>query len=229
MARESKQTAIKSNRSKAPELFAYHVRAEGIRALASSDLTKIGHVTVLSSKSLPALRARRVKGYGIVAREVAIESGDQEAGIRQSAPEDVSAAAFVPDARGRAILRGVEFAQADLREAGGAYDLAQARKVLRGISRQAIDKRVKEGSILAVPGPSNRRAYPTFQFNDDGSLVDGLSAVQDALPTENAWVVLNFLANAQVLLGGAKPIDELRRGHLDRVLEAARRLGEQGG
>ena len=85
----------------------------------------------------------------------------------------INQAAFAPDVRGRAILEGVRVAQQDLEDAGGAYDLEQVRTLLRGISRQAIDKRVQEGSLLAVPGPSNHRSYPTLQFNRDGSIVAG--------------------------------------------------------
>ena len=66
-------------------------------------------------------------------------------------------------------LQGVRIAQETLREAGGAYDLDQVRILMHGISRQRVDRRVKERSLLAVPGPSNRRLYPTIQFDRDGS------------------------------------------------------------
>ena len=35
--------------------------------------------------------------------------------------------------------------------AGGAFDLEQVRTLMRGLSRQAVDKRVQEVSLLAVP------------------------------------------------------------------------------
>jgi hypothetical protein len=220
----------KSSIQEASEIFAYRVPAEGIRALASSsDLAKIDQVTVLSPKSLPALRKRRLKGYFSMDREFRVSGARSSPNQGTSDSAVVPATAFVPDARGRAILRGVEFSHADLVDAGGAYNLEQARQVLRGISRQAIDKKVKEGSILAVPGPSNRRAYPTFQFNADGSVVAGLKEVQEVLPTQNPWAVLNFLTNPQDALAGARPIDELRAGALPKVLAAAKGLGEQGG
>jgi hypothetical protein len=126
------------------------------------------------------------------------------------------------------VLEGVRIAQEDLRQAGGAYDLEQVRTLMRGISRQAIDKRVQERSLLAVPGPNNRRAYPTLQFERDGSVVEGLKAVQDALPTGNPWTVLNFLTRPDDRLNGQKPIDLLKAGRVDLAVEAARRLGSQG-
>jgi hypothetical protein len=141
----------------------------------------------------------------------------------------INQAAFAPDVRGRAILEGVRVAQQDLEDAGGAYDLEQVRTLLRGISRQAIDKRVQEGSLLAVPGPSNHRSYPTLQFNRDGSIVAGLRDVREALPVESPWAVLNFLVNPDDRLEGRKPIDVLRSGNVGEVIEAARLYGEAGG
>ncbi|MBP2427426.1 hypothetical protein [Bradyrhizobium elkanii] len=136
--------------------------------------------------------------------------------------------AFAPDARALAVLEGVRIAQEDLRRSGGAYDLDQVRTLLRGISRQAVDKRVQEGSLLAVPGPSNHRSFPTLQFNVDGTVVEGLKSVQEALPTNNPWTVLNFLAQPDERLGGRKPIDLLREGKVELVVEAARRMAQQG-
>ncbi len=136
--------------------------------------------------------------------------------------------AFAPDARGRAILRGIEYARADLRDAGGAYDIEQVRALLHGISRQAVDRKIREGALLAVPGPSNRRRFPTVQFNSDGSLVPGLKDVQAALAYASPWAVLNFLVNPHDGLRGEKPIDLLRRGEVARVVDAAERVGVQG-
>ena len=97
-----------------------------------------------------------------------------------------------------------------------------------GVSRQAVEKRVREGSLLAVPGPSNRRRFPTVQFTDDGEVVEGLREVRQALPFRNPWAVLNFLVNPDDRLGGRRPIDALKAGETDEVVEAARRIGQQG-
>jgi hypothetical protein len=195
-----------------------------------ADFSDIDHLTVFSPKPLAGFRARKLRR--------AVLPGGQKATIVEEADTNklgltddlvVPKTAFAPDARARAILRGIDHAHADLSDAGGAYDLQQVRSLMRGISRQAVDKQVKEGRLLAVPGPSNRRGYPTFQFNDDGSVVNGLKSVHDTLPTRNPWAILNFLVNPQDGLRGAKPIDRLREGRLDEVLAAARGIGEQGG
>ena len=131
--------------------------------------------------------------------------------------------------RARAILRGKAIAADDVSVSGGSYSLEEVRQILNGVSRQSIEKRVREGRLLAVVGPSNKRFYPVAQFNDDGAAVDGLREVQDAMATRNGYAVLNFLVNPDPRLDSLKPIDLLRRGEIARVVEAAARIGEQGG
>ena len=225
----TRSSAAKTSERAPPDLFAYSEAPERIRALAFGDFAGVDRVTIFSPKRLPGLTSRRLKRIALPGGREALTVDVLSAGpVGVPVESTVPASAFTPDARARAILRGIAHAQADLSDAGGAYDLDQVRTVSGGVSRQAILKRVKEGSLLAVPGPGNRRSYPTLQFNRDGAVVDGLKAVQHALPTRNPWAVLNFLVNSQESLGGAKPIDRLRAGALDEVLAAARTLGDQG-
>jgi hypothetical protein len=112
------------------------------------------------------------------------------AGPSRMKPPVIDKTAFAPSARSRALLEGVRVAQQDLHAAGGAYDLHQVRTLLHGISRQRIVRRVKDHTLLAVPGPSNRRVYPTVQFMSNGDVVDGLKSVLEALPTRNPWAAL---------------------------------------
>ena len=183
-------------------------------------------VAIVSQKPGTVKKIRdRFKGnlrsvWEIHAAAISATSSEKETVINQ--------AAYEPDARSLAILEGVRIAQEDLREAGGAYDLDQVRTLMHGVSRQAIDKRVQEGSLLAVPGPSNRRSYPTLQFNSDGTVVDGLKTVSEALPTRNPWTILNFLSQPDDRLSGRKPIDVLKEGKIKLVVEAAQRMGQQG-
>ena len=135
--------------------------------------------------------------------------------------------AFEPGPWAQALLRGREMALADLKGCGGAYDLDQVRAMLGGISRSQVHAKVKEGKLLAVPGPSNHRHYPAVQFNARGELVEGLDQVQQALD-DGCWVVLNFLIHPDARLQGRKPIDLLSEGKVGVVVAAARRVGEAG-
>lgn len=190
-------------------------------ALKNLALPADTHVAIVS-KTATALRKARERNKGLAGQAFRFFA---EA-VKKAAV--VNEEAFAPDARALAILEGVRIAQEDLKRSGGAYDLDQVRTLLRGISRQAIDKRVQEGSLLAVPGPSNHRSFPTLQFNSDGTVVEGLKPVHEALPTDNPWTVLNFLAQPDDRLNGRKPIDLLKEGKVEAVVEAARRMAEQG-
>jgi hypothetical protein len=99
---------------------------------------------------------------------------------------------------------------------------------MHGVSRQAIEKRVREGGLLAVRGPGNRRSYPMVQFLSDSSVVEGLKEVREALPTKNPWMVLNFLVRPEPLLDGHRPIELMKSGRVEPVIEIARRVGVQG-
>ena len=131
-------------------------------------------------------------------------------------------------ARDRAIQRGAQIAAADLADAGGAYTLEKVQVLLNDVSRQSVDKKIKAGELLAVPGPSNIRRYPVIQFNDDRTVVSGLKEVQAALPGKSGWVVLNFLIHPEPRLGGQRPIDLLRQGKTAEVVAAAKLVGAPG-
>jgi hypothetical protein len=140
----------------------------------------------------------------------------------------ISRKAFEPDPYSMAILRGKKIAAEDLKRSGGAYSLEQVQALLNGISRQAIEKRVQEGSLFAVPGPNNRKHYPVIQFYSDGRPVKGLKEVIKAIPTDNPWDILNFLTNADYMLDNRRPIDVLKNGEIDKVIFSASRIGEMG-
>jgi hypothetical protein len=192
-----------------------------LKILSGSKVQVLTYDDTVGAKRKPFFRRR--EKWRTVKK---LENGATKIAPAHAAP--INQKAFEPDARAQALLKGVRIAQEDLRKAGGAFDLEQVRTLMQGVSRQAVDKRVQEGSLLAVPGPSNRRSYPTLQFNPDGTIVEGLKAVCAALPTNNPWTILNFLAHPDDRLRGRKPIDVLKAGNVELVVEAARRLGQQG-
>ncbi len=129
----------------------------------------------------------------------------------------------------RLIRRGRENAKADLCSSGGAYSLDQVATFLGNLSSQAVSKIVRDKIIFTVLGENGKPLFPAAQFSGDGQPVSGLKLVLEALPSDNGWYILNFLVNAHNDLGGAKPIDRLKAGEVDKVIVAARRMGVQGG
>jgi hypothetical protein len=138
----------------------------------------------------------------------------------------VAESAYAPSARALALLRGKEISEKDLKESGGAFTLQHVETLL-GISRQAIDKKVQDDALLAIPGPHGRRRYPAVQFTNDGT-VPGLQNVLKSLPSANGWFRLNFLVTPDAHLAGQRPIDVLKENDIEPVLTAAKAVGVQG-
>jgi hypothetical protein len=221
----------------APRQTMFKVKGDPAKVFADMRLPAGALVAVIApNKAVEQTLRRTGAGRFTITREwtkkssprTVVHESDAKAAKANSDPA-IDKQAFEPDARSRALLRGVKIAQEDLRASGGAYDLQAVRTLMRGVSRQRIDKQVQDGSLLAVPGPSNRRYFPTVQFQTDGTVVKGLKAVHEALPTRNPWAVLNFLVQPDVRLHGRKPIELLKAGEIGDVVDAARSMGQQGG
>jgi len=123
--------------------------------------------------------------------------------------------------RGRVAMRDV------LSREGGALTATQVAEVL-GISRQAVDKRRKGGQLLALTLPKRGLLYPAWQFSESGATLPGFVEVLGALGDHDEWAEARFFLNGNDRLGGRPPLDALREGDLDAVLEAARGFGEHG-
>ena len=100
---------------------------------------------------------------------------------------------------------------------------------LLGISRQAVAKARKDGRIIGLPVGPGRYLYPSWQFGPSGP-VNGLRDLQRALDEGEAgpWTLTAFVLAPNSRLDGESPLEVLRRGDLQQVLQAARAYGEQG-
>ncbi|MBC2808759.1 DNA-binding protein (plasmid) [Rhizobium ruizarguesonis] len=116
-----------------------------------------------------------------------------------------------------ALARNVEHRQNLVERAGGTVSAEDAGRML-GISRQAVDKRRRAGTLLAVREGSDWR-YPLCQF-DQGEVIAGISDVVRDFAAAGPWIALDFLLAADTALGGRTALQALRDG--DR--EAVRRL-----
>jgi len=174
--------------------------------------TTLGDLVNLVTKHLKKGGRIRLEGLGGSRRQLRLEEPAENA--------------YTPSARALALLRGNETSEKDLKESGGAFTLKEVETLLR-ISRQAIDRKVQDDALLAVPGPHGRRRYPAVQFTKDGT-VPGLRHVLKSLPSTNSWFRLNFLVTPDSHLAGRRPIDVLSEGNVESVLTAAKAVGEQG-
>ena len=245
---------LQTSKLVAAQISSPHELLGPLRGLSGGHGQNLPHlldIAFLSPKLGPELRALEAAGSSFAAAILTAGIANQLAGLSalqlkfgqdaqdplksgsssgQNAPGPaaIPADAYKPGPRALALLRGLEIAKSDLALAGGAYTLAEVRAVLGQISRQRVDQLVNEGRLFTVPGPNNARCFPTLQFRDDRTLIDGLKEVQAALPTKNAWAILSFLVHPEPLLSGRTPIAALQAGEIEAVVTAASLLGEPG-
>jgi hypothetical protein len=164
-----------------------------------------------------------------------VEEAEEEALIRAvSAPTDAGALAraiseILPtdkasselDPLASLIARGAEQKLELLKQAGGGLSASDVSRLLH-ISRQAVDKRRREGKLLAVPRGSDY-AYPACQFEDDRTIA-GLPEMLLARTVDHPWATLAFLVTPKDELG-CSPLQALRHQDpklKDRALRFAR-------
>ncbi len=124
-----------------------------------------------------------------------------------------------------ARLRGLAVRERLLAAEGGALTAEEAGDIL-GVTRQAIDNRRKRGGLLAVQLGRRGYRYPAWQFTAEGVL-PGLKETLAALSDLGPWVQLAFLLNDNAWLNDRRPLDALRAGEVEAVVDAARHYGEQ--
>lgn len=124
----------------------------------------------------------------------------------------------------RAALKAVSGAMwADA--VGPFYDTDAVMTLLGGVSKQAVNDRVRRHRLLALRTGSGRLVYPAAQF-DGERVIDGLGDVLDVLVPDNteAWMVASWLTTSDPELGSRTPLEALRAGERDAVLRAAREM-----
>ena len=124
-----------------------------------------------------------------------------------------------------ALARNVEHRQQLLKRAGGVLSADEAGRTL-GITRQAVDKRRRSNTMLAVREGSDWR-YPACQFNE-GEVIAGIGDVVRGFASAGPWTTLDFLLAPDTALGGRTPLETLRDGEPDAVLRLVRANGSDG-
>lgn len=155
---------------------------------------------------------------GTMARVVA-EGVPLSAGIDQAEPLAASYA------------RAVERKQELLNRAGRAVSASRVGALLGGISRQAVDKRRKEGKLLAIRTASGDYRYPSAQFTPDGGVVPHLDEWLRVCAFRDPWMQLQLLVGEPETLRGNTVRDALASSDptlVDEAMRVARTAGEQG-
>jgi hypothetical protein len=125
-----------------------------------------------------------------------------------------------------AFIRGIEASRRLIDEHGGAVTAVQAGVIL-GISRQTVENRRRAGKLLAVSTGRHGYRYPVWQFDESGTL-PGLGDVLRVLAPHDEWMQVAFFVAKNQRLADRTPVESLRAGKLDAVIDAAVVYGEHG-
>lgn len=129
------------------------------------------------------------------------------------------------DPLAEAKIRGLIAKQELLQAEGGVVSSEEAAQIL-GIKRQAVDKRRLNGKLIALPA-GRAYVYPVWQFNP-GQTIPGLEKVLQHLQVRDPWMQTAWMINSNDRLNGRSPLELLREGNLEVVIDAAKIYGEQG-
>lgn len=125
-----------------------------------------------------------------------------------------------------AFIRGIEAKRRLIEENGGTLTAEKAGEIL-GITRQAVDKRRRAGTLIGLSTGRYGYRYPVWQFTESGTL-PGLEEALSALASHDEWMQAAFLTGKNPRLKGRTPVEALKAGKLDQVLNAAQVYGEHG-
>jgi hypothetical protein len=98
---------------------------------------------------------------------------------------------------------------------------------LLGMTRQGVDRRRRQGRLLALQGERRGYRYPAWQF-EGGQVLPGLAEAMARLE-DHPWTKYRFFLIREASLGDRTPLEALRAGEVDAVLRTAEFFGEQGG
>ena len=131
------------------------------------------------------------------------------------------------DPLAKARARGVSLRQRILAR-DDMLTLAEAAQAL-GLTPPAVNDRFRAGKLIALEAGARGRRYPAWQFEDE--VAGGpLEAVLEVLKGLSPWTSYRFFTTPDSTLEDETPLDVLRRGDIEAVVEAARLFasGDQG-
>jgi biotin operon repressor len=217
---------------RAPEPEEFERRASAGPSQLSEAVVQYGSPGAGSAVLEAVFAQRALRALQEIAHEVSAESLSTVV----SAPTDLDVLLEIllrPEARlpsrdpfTAARLRGVQASRRLLDAEGGTLSAEEVGEVL-GISRQAVNQRRQKGQLLALSVGRHGYAYPAWQLGREGTL-EGLPEVLELLSEEDPWMQARFFLTPSPRLDDARPLDLLREGRVNEVLEAARSYGEHG-
>lgn len=130
------------------------------------------------------------------------------------------------DPLARAFLDGLDAKARLIEQNGGVFKTDQVAEYL-DITPQAVNKRRALRQLVGLTFRKRGHVFPAWQFTDRGT-VPGLEQVLQALADHDEWMQNVFFISPNTRLGGRRPLDLLREGEIQELLDAAREFGQHG-
>jgi hypothetical protein len=112
---------------------------------------------------------------------------------------------------------------------GGCVSVVKACGLFRKprpVSRQALNARIRAHEIIAYKTGGGEHLVPVWQFRPEGGLLRGMDKVlwqiKKLIPGADALTPFAFFLQAHPLTDGKRPIDALRAGEIENILEAVK-------
>ncbi len=108
---------------------------------------------------------------------------------------------------------------------GPFYRTPQVRSLLGGVSRQALEDRMRRHTLLGLRTADGVIVYPRFQFDERHAVLAGLAEVLRVLRASGVddWTLAGWLVARRDGLEGHSPVEWLRGGRdVETLLGAAR-------
>lgn len=141
-------------------------------------------------------------------------------------PEAFQALGLERDPLAKARLRGIARRSEMLEAEGGTLSTDEIASLLN-VTPQAVHKRRLAGKLLGIEVGRRGVRFPVWQLTEDGVL-PGLEAVLAALHGHPPLAKFRFFLATSLRLGGKRPLDLLRKGKVQAVVDAAQVFGEHG-
>jgi len=123
-------------------------------------------------------------------------------------------------------LRGLREREHLLSQEGGTWTAEQVAKHLH-LTRQTVNLRRKQGTLLGLDAGRHGFRYPAWQFTRGGT-IEGLEESLTALKHLDPWMQQAFILGQNTRLREKRPIDVLRARDVAEVVKAALAFGEHG-
>jgi hypothetical protein len=145
--------------------------------------------------------------------------------------EDILSSEFlaqleIDDPLMEAKLKGVQHKQELLNYQGKQALTSSEVAAVLGISRQAVDNRRKNKTLLGLSLGNRGYRYPAWQFSN-GSILTGWSEVLKNTEHLDDWSKLIFMLTGDIRLNNQTPLECLKGSQTDEVISAARAYGLQ--